>query len=117
MVDLIINELHTCFGVKSNTVRIIFISKQFTDQLLFYLNKCYFLLYNMFNTAGSINLPTYITSSTMVAAQWDGFTSEEDMMIYYVALSDHDGAKVVDCKQMVINFLSYHTFLNVEYCR
>ena len=53
------------------------------------------------STAGEILMPQYIISDNEMSIQWDGFQSEVDMMLYYVAVSDSSAAETEDCKQLV----------------
>ena len=46
-------------------------------------------------------MPQYIISDNEMSIQWDGFQSEVDMMLYYVAVSDDSAAETEDCKQLV----------------
>ena len=46
-------------------------------------------------------MPEYIISDNEMSIQWDGFQSEVDMMLYYVAVSGDSAAETEDCKQLV----------------
>ncbi|VDI67222.1 Hypothetical predicted protein [Mytilus galloprovincialis] len=47
---------------------------------------------------GSIIMGDYINTDTYVDIQFEGFTSKLDIMMYYVALSNHSGVVGTDCK-------------------
>ena len=52
-------------------------------------------------TAGEIDVPDYIYTTTYVEFEWSGFQSQLDIMLYYVALSNNTLAKDEECKHYV----------------
>ncbi|XP_053400990.1 uncharacterized protein LOC123541000 [Mercenaria mercenaria] len=52
-------------------------------------------------SAGTITLPDFINSNKTLDVQWNGYTSNVGIMLYYVAISDHQNTSSGDCRRYV----------------
>ncbi|KAL5015119.1 hypothetical protein ScPMuIL_009389 [Solemya velum] len=52
-------------------------------------------------SGGSISMRDYVNSDTTVDILWDGFTSEVELMLNFVAISDNTDANSTDCRLYV----------------
>ncbi|XP_053401006.1 uncharacterized protein LOC123523226 isoform X2 [Mercenaria mercenaria] len=52
-------------------------------------------------TAGTISMPEFINSNVTFDVQWNDFTSNVGIMLYYFALSDYQNSTSGDCRRYV----------------
>ncbi|CAG2187681.1 unnamed protein product [Mytilus edulis] len=86
-------------------------------------------------TAGKIIMADFVNNSTQVGIQFEGFQSKLDILMYYVALSNHSDADGTDCQLYIeggkasdqdretlynifsitnVNKNTYYSFVNLE---
>lgn len=57
-------------------------------------------------TAGTIKMDDYVNTDTYLDVQFEGFYSKLDILMYYVAVSNHSGVNGTDCKRYVSNIVT-----------
>ena len=64
-------------------------------------------MYKFIFAGGAITMDEFINSDNSIELQWEGFESNLEIMMYYVAIGNSSDALGHDCKQYVSCYRTY----------